>query len=276
MISRTSAALALAVLVVPLVAVAGVTRHAVRGNLQPVAQDGAERGRFRLLVGERSNGATFERIEAATRSLDSATEYHLFLVKSGGTDAADFGAVNVGPHGFGGFRFDTRFASLPSNVTTISDYGGGTIEVRAGDTAVLTGSVPEFIDIGDGSGSGAAAFGHDREALRPVDVSFAGRGVMIARRQDLPIGVREELSVKCARMSSGATYTVVVIAADTTETQLGTFTTSDPLGIGGFRLRTARGDTIPGGSVLDLAGLSVEVRDSGGVAVLTGSFPTIE
>ncbi len=276
MISRISAALALATLAVPLVAVAGVTRHAVRGNMQPVTEGGAERGRFRLLVGERSNGAAFERIEAATRSLDSTTEYHLFLVKTGGTDAADFGALRVGPRGFGGFRFDTRFASLPSNVTTISDYGGGTIEIRAGDTAVLTGAVPEFIDIGDGSGSGAAAFGHDREALRPVDESFAGRGVILARRQDLPRGVREEMTVKCARMSSGATYTVVAIATDTTETELGTFTTSNPLGIGGFRLRTAHGDTIPGGSVLDLAGLSVEVRDSGGVAVLAGTFPTFE
>lgn len=276
MFGRIPAVLALAVAAVPLVAVAGVTRHAVRGNLAPVAQDGAERGRFRLLVGERSNGASFERIEAATRSLDASTEYHLFLVKSGGTDAADFGAVRVGPRGFGGFRFDTRFASLPSNVTTISDYGGGTIEIRAGDTAVLTGDVPAFIDIGDGGGPGAAAFGRDREALRPVDESFAGRGVILARRQDLPRGVREELTVKCARMSNGATYTVVAIASDTSETELGTFTTSDPLGIGGLRLRTARGDTIPGGSVLDLAGRSVEVRDAGGVAVLTGSFPTIE
>jgi hypothetical protein len=276
MISRIWTAAALAVVAVPLVAIAGVTRHAVRGNMQPVTQGGSERGRFRLLVGERSNGATFERIEAATRSLDSATEYRLFLVKSGGTDAADFGSVRVGPHGFGGFRFDTRFASLPSGVTTLSDYGGGTIEVRAGDTAVLTGSVPEFIDIGDGSGPGAAAFGHDRQALRPVDASFAGRGVILARRQDLPIGVREELRVKCGHMSSGATYTVVAIASDATETELGTFTTSDPLGIGGFRLATARGDTIPGGGVLDLAGQSVEVRDSGGIAVLTGTFPTFE
>jgi hypothetical protein len=108
-----------------------------------------------------------------------------------------------------------------------------------------------------------------------VDVSFAGRGQMFARRLNLAGGVREDFRVMCRRMTNAATYTVVAIAADATETTLGTFTTSDPLGIGGFRLATAKGDTIPGGGVLSLSGQTVEVRDSGGVAVLTGAFPTI-
>lgn len=272
---RTWTVAALALLAIPLVAGAGVVRSAVHGRLAAVAQGGTESGRFRLIVGDRSNSSHIEKIEAEARQLDSTIEYHVFLVKSGGTDAADFGAMHVGPHGHAGLRFTTRLTSLPSGVTTISDYAGGTVEVRDGSTAVLSGTVPNFIGLTDPGSHGSAAFGHDRQRLTAVDTSFRGRGVIIARRQNLPGGVREEMRVTCGRMDSGATYTAVIIATDLSETSLGTFTTSDPLGLGGFRLATARGDTIPGGSILDLAGQTVEVRDSGGTAVLRGTFPTL-
>jgi hypothetical protein len=266
---------ALALVALPLVAGAGVVLNAVHGKLDPVTQGGAERGRFRLVVGDRSNGSHIEKVEVDARHLDTTLEYHVFLVKSGGTDAADFGAMRLTPSGHGGLRFTTRLTSLPSGVTTVSDYAGGTVEVRDGANAVLTGTVPSFVDLTGGGSHGAASFGHDASRLTAVDPSFHGRGQMMARRQNLPGGVREEFRLTCARMDAGATYTAVIIAADTTETTLGTFTTSSPLGLGGFRLATAHGDTIPGGSVLDLAGETVEVRDAGNAAVLRGTFPSI-
>jgi hypothetical protein len=259
----------------PLVAGAGVVRSAVHGKLVPAVQDGAERGRFRLVVGDRSNGSHIEKVEADAAHLDASLEYHVFLVKTGGTDEADFGAMTMNAAGHGKLRFTTRLTSLPSNVTTVADYAGGTVEVRQGTTLVLSDTIPSFIGLTDGAGNGATAFGHDRSPLTAVDVSFAGRGAMFAQRQNLGSGVREVFRIMCRRMTNATTYTVVAIAADATETTLGTFTTSDPLGIGGFRLATAKGDTIPGGGVLPLAGQTVEVRDSGGAAVLTGEFPTI-
>jgi len=266
---------AVALVALPLVAGAGVVRSAVHGKLDPVTQGGAERGRFRLVVGDRSNSSHIEKVEVDARHLDSTLEYHVFLVKTGGTDAADFGAMRINAGGHAGLRFTTRLTTLPSGVTTISDYAGGTVEVRDGSTAVLSGTVPSFIGLTDDGSHGAAAFGRDSSRLAAVDASFRGRGQMTARRQNLPGGVREEFRLTCGRMSTATTYSVVVIAADTTETTLGTFTTSDPLGLGGFRLATAKGDTIPGGGVLGLAGLTVEVRDSGNSAVLRGTFPTI-
>ena len=265
---------AAAVVSLPGDANAGVERQVVRGRLEPVAAESSSHGRFRMAIADRTSGAHVERIEAFARRLDttvpeggSAPEFHVFLIKGDGSAAADFGAMRVNQYGNGYFLFDTRRTDLPDGVTTIDDYGGGTIELRNGDTAVLTGDVPEF---------GSVVYGHDRERLVSTSTSFAGRGVIIARRQQIDLDVAEQVRVTCFRMENAATYTVVVVADDSTETELGSFTTSDPLGIGGLRLSTRLGDTIGGGGVLDLAGQRVEVRDASANVVLEGTFPTIE
>lgn len=267
-------------------AVAGATRHVVRGKLEAVAEDGRERGRFLMGTLDRSNGGHAEHIEVFVRRLDMTVanapvrpalrpEYRVFLIKEDGTGEADFGAMRVNRHGSGRLLFDTRRVALPAGVTTITDFGGGTMEVRRGDLAVLSGEVPYFIGINDDGGAGQATFSHDRSLLRSIDAEFAGRGEMVARRQNVPNGAKEEFRVTCRRMLNATTYTLVAISDESTETEIGSFTTSDPLGIGGLRLATANGDTIPGGGVLALAGQSVEVRDAGGVAILRGRFPTI-
>jgi hypothetical protein len=263
---------------------AGTTHQVVRGRMVAAQVGGSESGRFRIAVVDRSNGAHVERIEAFAKHLDlsgfSATNppaFHVWLTLSDGTGAADFGLMRVNRHGNGVFIFDTHFASLPSGVATIEDFGGGTIEVKSGTTSVLTAGIPSFTDLGGGGGTGgSAAFGHASERLQPVDSTSHARGEITARRQDAPGGEFEELFVRVSALGNATTYDVVAIASDTTETALGSFTTSDPLGLGGFRLATRDGDTIPGGGVLTLAGQAVEVRDASGAAVLTGTFPTIQ
>src|SRR2546425_7826442 len=81
-------ALAAGLLAAPPAAQAGVTHHVVRGRMDPVATDGAEHGRYRMMVADRSNGAHVERIEAFARNLDvtptasnTPPDYHVFLVK---------------------------------------------------------------------------------------------------------------------------------------------------------------------------------------------------
>ncbi len=255
-----------------------VSRQIVHGKMTPTATSGTEHGRFRMMVMDAGNGAHVERIEAAARGLDvsgataaNPPSFHVFLVKSDGSGAADFGAMRVNRRGNAMFIWDTRRIAdtLPSGVSSITDFGGGTIEIRdGGGTAVCSGTIPSF----GGGTQGSKVFGHATAALTSTSTSFRGSGVLTARRQSFPNSVHEELTIQCKRMQSATTYTAVAIATGGTETQIGSFTTSNPLGLGGLRLTDSN---IPGGGVLGLAGETVEIRDSGGSAVLTGTFPTI-
>jgi hypothetical protein len=247
-----------------------ISRSMVQGRMAPVAQSGVEHGAFRMKVINRGNGAHAERIEATARRLNvsgataqNPPSFHVFLVKSDGSGAADFGAMRVNRRGNAGFIFDTRRASnsLPSGVNTIVDYAGGTIEVRdGGGTAVCAGTIPEFnVVVGDG-----------QSRLQAVSSSVTGAGQIDVHRLATPNTTRERLTIACRRLASNTSYTAVAIAADTTETTIGTFTTNGR-GFGGLRLADS---SIPGGGVMGLAGLTVEIRDASG-AVLTGTFPTI-
>jgi hypothetical protein len=97
---------------------------------------------------DRGNGAHAERVEATARRLNvsgataaNPPSFHVFLVKSDGSGAADFGAMRVNRRGNAAFKFDTRRgATLPSGVTSLSTFSGGTIEVRDGTSAVVLSS----------------------------------------------------------------------------------------------------------------------------------------
>lgn len=130
---------------------ARATITGTRGRLSPATQGGTESGRYRMFEISRSR-ALADRIEAQARGLNvsGATRgnrpaFHVFLVKSDGTGAADFGAMRVNRRGNAAFVFDSRRASFPSGVTTITDYSGGTIEVRdASNAAVLSDTLASF------------------------------------------------------------------------------------------------------------------------------------
>ncbi len=269
---------AAALLAAPLVATASVSREVVRGPMDPVAQGGVEHGRFRMFVQDRGSGRHREHLDVEARKLNVAgttratrPTFEVFLVNSDASSSADMGPMRVNGRGQGFLHFDTNHTSLPSGVTTLADFGGGTIEVRdSGGNAVCRGSVPNF----GGGEQGSRVFGRAQENLVSTSTSSNAHGHIFVRRQALPRTVQETLELDCEKLGSSVTYTAVAIASDSTETQLRTFTTR-PRGMGGFRIVTRAGGSMPGGSVLNLAGQTVEVRDGSGAAVLTGTFPTI-
>jgi hypothetical protein len=133
------------------VANARATITGTRGQLNPTARNGSETGRYKLTEITRSR-AFADRIEAEARGLNVAgatrgnrPAFHVFLIKSDGSAAADFGAMRVNRRGNAAFLFDSRRASFPSGVTTITDYSGGTIEVRdSSNSAVLAATLGTF------------------------------------------------------------------------------------------------------------------------------------
>ena len=261
---------------------ATVIRHGVRGPMDPVAEDGAEDGRFWIGIVEGEGGRGFERLEVHARRLDATEddngdlpEYHVFLIDADETVTSDVGAMRLSPRGKALLRFDTR-RDIPDDFDSLRDFGGGTIEVRLGDDAVLRGDIPEFIDVDDDTARGAAATVRDFERLSATAEDGDEEGVIGARYRNAPRGTDEQILVQCIKLDRRQEYEVVAIASDSTETRIGTFYAGGPFGIGTLFLSTRNGDEIPGGGVLELSGQDVEVRGSDGTAVLAGRFPILE
>ncbi len=135
-------------------AVASGTATRAHGKFTDVDSTRREGGIWRIGVLTRTrNGNTREIdvVQAAARNLDvsgatasNPPSFHVYLVTSDSSTSADFGKMRVNRHGKGGFMFDTRFGStLPSGVTSLSTFSGGTIEIHDGSgTVVLSATLP--------------------------------------------------------------------------------------------------------------------------------------
>ena len=260
---------------------AGFARQTVHGKLAAVATDGTAKGAFRLTSRTHERGSVVDRIEVDCRKLDTTKvddampEYHLWLTTSDAGTSADFGALRLSEKGRGVFRFSTRFDAFPDGVDAVATFGGGTIEIRNGDTSVLTGSIPSFTKAGDG-GKGTSVALHDVSRLKPP-TNGRGRGAIEARYASNPRGTNEQIRIQISGLSSDAApYTVVAIADDAAETTLAELTPHGRFGEDREVIDTRSGAEIPGGGgVAGLSEQSVEVRDKDGTVVLSGAFPTI-
>ena len=262
---------------------AGVVRQIVHGKLSATAEDSRAKGLFRLKATETDKGKTRERIEVTAKKLDAQKDdsgnlpdYHVVLTTTDGGATADFGSMTLTRNGRAGFIFDDKRDLLPDGVDTIVDFGGGTVEVRLGDDAVLSGKIPEFAKPTGDPGAGARGVRRDASRLKPTDDSSRAHGWLEARYAKTAKRENERIRAQFEGLSrNGSPYAVVVIAADATETELFTVKPRGRFGAAKAEINTATGGEIPGGSVTDLSGLDVEVRDADGNVVLTGAFPSI-
>lgn len=261
---------------------AGFVRQTVHGKLAAPSSDVKTKGLFRLTSRTHDRGAVVDKVEVSCRKLDvtkvddALPEYHVWLTTSDAGTSADFGALTLHENGRGAFRFNSRNADFPDGVDDVAMFGGGTIEVRNGDTAVLSGSVPEFTTPGGDSGKGTVGVRRDSTRLKPPAGGRA-RAAIDARHANTPRGTNEQIKIQIVGLRrSGAPYTVVAIAGDATETTLAELTPHGHFGQDREVIDTRDGDEIPGGGgVAGLSEQSVEVRDKDGNVVLSGVFPTI-
>lgn len=263
-------------------ALAAVTTSQVHGRLRSPDDSSRARGEFHLITRD-SRATTRDKIGVSAVHLDtssgeseSAPEYHVWLI-DGDQNEADFGAMRLNRRGNARFKFDSRRNDFPSDISSVTQFGGGTLEVRDGETVVLSGSIPSFRALGDGDSPRSRVHGRDASRLRAVEDGSDALGRMDADYVSRPRGTRERVSVEVLALPTDAgPYTVVVIEGDGDEIELGEITTRGRRGAGVLRLDTNDAEIAGGTSVLDLAGLDVEVRDASGGAVLRGFFPTIE
>jgi hypothetical protein len=268
-----------ALLLLPAVVLADELIQEVRGRLVAVDPSNGARGEFRI-ESRRATSSSREGLWMSASRLGvrpdadgDAAEYRAVLLDSGGTLSADFGAARLDRSGRAFLRFDTRWDEYPAGVTTLRAFGGGTFELRREGSAVLRGAIPEFVELGEQGSAVSTAFFHGRSRLQATINGGSGRGDVDARawsgrkrgEQRLRIGFRQVGTL-------GNPFTVVALDGAGGSTTLGEVVTRGRSGTGVLDLT---GSDIPGGGILGLSGQSVEVRNSAGTVVLTGTFPTV-
>jgi len=269
----------------PEAAAGSVLQQGVHGKLAPSDPESDADGQFRLRVKTRGNGMAADSVEVGAKRLDatkaedgSLPDYHVWLVNSDASASADFGSMRLRENGHAALRWNSRKDEMPSGASSLLDFGGGKVEVRLGDTVVLAGDVPAFVDLGDdnGQGSGARTVSRVATRLRGAD-GVRAQGYVEARYANLPRGAQERLRVAAVLLDRrSGPYTVVCIDGSAVETEIGTLEPHGRFGQARVVFDTKDGDTIPGGGVTALAGQTVEVRDPNGAVVLSGTFPSIQ
>jgi len=262
-------------------------RQVVHGRLLPTDPDDDAFGRFRMLV-QRRERAHREFLHVDAWGLDARRDdagdlprYRVFAVTADGSAEADFGEMRLSARGRAVLRWHSARDAFPDGVESLVDFGGGTVEVRLGDAVVLSGDVPEFLDVTDdnGPGSGAGVRASEISRLHPTEDGGRARGTVQALAVSRPRVEHEAIRVECwnLRARPGDELAVVCVDDGGTETRLGTMTVrSRRLRAAVLKLSTRKGDAIPGGGVLALGGQTVEVRDAGSVVHLTGEFPILD
>lgn len=261
-----------------------VTSQVVRGRLLPADDSSEARGEFRILVQARGE-ASREFLYADMTGMDTTKDgdgnlpsYRCLLVNADASVEADFGECYLTARGRAKVRFSSAREEFPDGVTTLTDFAGGTVEIRLDTTVVLSGDIPDFLGLTDdnGQGSHAAARGVGVKRLKATEDGGEAKGFVECLYANRPRETVEAIRVEGLGLgSAGDVFTVVVVDADGNETELGTMTSRTRYGVGVLVISTRRGDTIPGDGVLAFGGLRIEVRDADGVAWLEGRFPVL-
>lgn len=265
---------------VPAIAARTRSTQVVRGRMS--FQDSDATGRFEMRAITRGEHAReevrvrFEGLDATADGEGNLPEYHLWLVTGDGGTEADFGAARLRRNGHGGFRYRFPRMDHPDGVDDLRDFGGGAIELRdADDALVLEGTIPDFrgIDADNGRGSHSVARAVGTRVLDAVAEDSRGRGRLTTRYLNRPSGTDEQIHLVVKRLDRGA-YTLVAIDDSDNETEIGRFRAISRAGVGVLHLDTRQGTNLAAG-VLDLGGQRAEVRDADGSAVLRGRFPDL-
>ena len=285
-----SLGIALAALLAGGVATAAVSQQIVRGKLKATDDSSEAAGNFRIQLTDKRTTRKSEWIHAWGTGLDATADdegarpvYDLWLVDTD-DNGTDFGDVRL--RRSGAFQFKAKYprTDLPEGVDSLDDFAGGTIELRDADgNAILDGDIPDFLSIDDENapGSHAAARAQDKSRLRPPAAAegedeSAAEGGMLARYTNRPRNLREMYVVKVQGLDADAGPYDVVALDGSDEIALGEIETSGSRGRGKLRVDTKDEDELPGGGLLDLSQLDVEVRDAAGSVVLKGTFPRIQ
>jgi type II secretory pathway pseudopilin PulG len=211
---------------------------------------------------------TDETIDVDATGLDASKDYVVVLTNASQV-ASMFGTATSDARGGVSFRFDGRIHSLPDGVASVADFGGGTIELRDGDTPVLSGTIPVFATVLGPPIAGSSVVFHVKRPLDEIPKSLPRCGTFDVRVTNAPDGRRGQFVVDITTFDRGATYDVVAVDGQNVETALGAITVRGWNGVGALSL------DVDADAVVALSGARIEVRASTGAVVLAGTMPVV-
>ena len=204
------------------------------------------------------------------RGLVAGDTYTIWGVDPATATLTQFADVTAREDGHADLKIDTHHGDALPFGASLDDLAGGAIEVHdSGGNVVLSGNFPTIFPP-----RGPSL--HGRGELTSSVPGAKGRIEEEFKAADEHHDAESKLRIKVEHLSGDTEYTLWgVEPATLTLTQFGTITTHGD-GNGEFKVDTHHGDALPfGASLDDLAGGAVEVHDSGGAVVMTGTFPEV-
>lgn len=240
----------------------------VTGSLHPVDGSEGPAGSFTLEHLD-LHAVTDEVVRVSAHGLPPWSSYSVRLVTASGERSAWDEYLGVGDSG-------SASTSTSFGAGTVTDFDGGTIEVHHGPHIALRGDIPRFATVAGPNDPLSTLVRHAAATLVPGPNLRLKRGTIDLRTTSDVSGTRAVLTFAVTTFDSLADRADVFAVADGVDTRLGTIRLAGDRGSGTLLLDTSLGDAIPGGSLRALAGQRVEVRDTTGAVLLTGTFPSLD
>ncbi len=219
---------------------------------------------------------TDESIDVRCADLAPRTTHRVLLTNAARTLTADFGALTTDGRGRATFLFDSRSHAFPDGVASLTELGGGTLEIADGNAVVLRGAIPEFATVRGGAVPGSTVVFHATKPFDATPEQLPRRGTLDVRVTNESAGRTEVLTITVTTYDrASGPFAVVAIDDQDAETLLGAIDVKG-LTAAGTLVLDSRVAPIAGGGVVALSGRRIEVRTATGFVVLTGTLPVVE
>ncbi len=230
---------------------------------RPVATppDDDAKGTLEVRTKKKDNRDRFT-VKAQKLPTDTVT-FHLFLEDAvGSMTFVDLGAMDVDDDGDLRFDVDTwSGAPLPGGVADVEELAGRALEVRGDDTFTYLGTtVPAFFE------------GKKKKAKAKFSLAGAG-GSAKATVESHAQAPYERLSMKIETTVIDGTVDLFVEDPSSSTLTVVASLETDGSGKAKFSVSTKSGAPLPfGANLSELDGMAVEVRDTGGGTLMSGTF----
>ncbi len=238
---------------------ASADMRSVYGRFVAFSAPDSAPGSFILRTDEFGSGEIRNRLTLRAPGLitgPTSAAYRAYVLNAERNRVVDLGALDREPWLGASLRLDTRRAGLPGGIARWREFDGGFLEIRRSSTVMLRGSIAALRGVAGPIEPVGLARARKSMPLVATAAGGGARGILTAAVRAGPTKQRAEIRLRVLGLSPTAgPYSATVTEASGTRRGVGILRLGGSSeAIAGLRLSTARGHSIPGGSVVGLAG----------------------